>query len=1587
MGHRQIGRRISRMLILAAATVWPVAAGAAEVVWDNGAGSSLWTNPINWAGDVKPGAIDTAVFNTGFGTVSLGNITQTVYELDLSPPAGTYTYSQGSLAVSRIVQTAGDVTVPLSLSAPGLLEVNVADSRLTVTGNLYTTLLLKRGNGELVINSGTASMTTNAVIQEGTVTVASPNAMQSWIVALEQATLNLQGSYAVNNGTITADPGAHINITGSSGGTGAKIILNPGAALNVCNLGLSSSAATISLKGGATTITGSTGGTFSVDSSSTITVDEKTTPSQGIISGLTLNTATLTVASSGGTQGLKVSGSTTVSTGASAVLVNNTPADLGTMTLNGTFKPKGPAATTISSLTGTSGLFQIDDPIAVSIGNINNAFGRAALNAGTLTVTNVSYGVFDIAAGATLVASNPSSGAKFNLKGGLLSLRNDSSLGSGATVELFNDSRIDVGPKTSATGKYLGVDTLTLPDVTLTVDGSSGYSLLVNTLSVQGTGNAKIVANAPATLGTINGMQKPLTIDNAAAVTINWLSSGYPNASLTKLGSGKLTIGSNGSNAFLGPLLLKGGETVFTATPFTMGTIRLTDGATLTLQNSNAQGTNAITAEVGTTVALAYNNALSTALTRLNDATLRWQKNITTSGGQLAVSGNCTVLLPSDEVSTTARSAGSLLMYPGTLSVTGNNAIPVSFSALTVDSSAIAASPAKVANASAVTFGSTSTPSQINGVLIHNGSAALTLGQLHGVGTVRQDSTGLLTVLSGSSYPSPSFTGELAIDSGAVSITQNYGIVGGTIRMAANTQLTLAGIPSLSGTNILTDTGSQVLVNIGYRANGAINGGSITLAPGATLTTTSTSGLGFTVPLPVVTLAGGSIVNPVAGYLFNVSADVTADSLNRSDCPTTSDYEVNVLTLGDSTLTVTGSAITNNVSFNTATISGTGKAVLNNNLRLAVNTLTLNKNLAIEGTGDVNITTLAGAGTLTSNTTGMLTLNMVNATSPVLVNKGSVKLTQTFPTVRTIVLADGTAFTAPQFSVLTGWKLQPTGGTLHSYGDFNLPIDGGLSPLADTTVILDRVSPIGSDSAALTFVNLTLPGVALALNPGTATNTSLKVTTLQTTGTAQSVLNTTLKPTSPLTAGATITNLNLGAPLKITGSSVVSNSNITGQGDLTIEMDPAGIFAMGSANPLPWTGSLIVRSGTATLPSSITTVLKELQLYGGTATLNLTLIDHVLLTGGTLRSASITSNTINSLDMPAGSAGIILGASNCTFYLNAMNLQQGAALGLQSIPNGQLSGPISCASGSAFNIVDSTLSLKSDPGSATAMNLALSASGSSSITLSAPAHLQSLSLAGSSYLSATTGQPTPVLIHLNTLAMEPFAAVDIQDGTLITDPTPAGHQAALDQIHAYLVTGALTHYWRGYGICSTAAANDITNTHTLGLLDNAVAGLSAFAGDALTAQSIIVRYTLYGDADLDGLLTVADFEAFLAGAAATDVAAGQMSVAAASGPYWYIGNFNYDGTVDGADLNLFLDTYLKANVLAYLPDDFAAQLLAGIEGSGLSDAQKSQFSQAVAAVVLPEPGAVLGAASLAMLLVRRQRRPQARIPLHAPIAS
>ncbi len=113
--------------------------------------------------------------------------------------------------------------------------------------------------------------------------------------------------------------------------------------------------------------------------------------------------------------------------------------------------------------------------------------------------------------------------------------------------------------------------------------------------------------------------------------------------------------------------------------------------------------------------------------------------------------------------------------------------------------------------------------------------------------------------------------------------------------------------------------------------------------------------------------------------------------------------------------------------------------------------------------------------------------------------------------------------------------------------------------------------------------------------------------------------------------------------------------------------------------------------------------------------------------------------------------------------------------------------------------------------------------------------------------------------------------------------------ASLSTVTNQIASGFAGGLWTGNGITSSTAAASSSHLTAVGV----ATGLTSVDGVAVSATDVIVKYTYYGDANLDGAVDGSDY---------TKIDYAFMHPGTVSG--WQNGDFNYDGKIDGSDYTL-----------------------------------------------------------------------------------
>jgi len=150
-------------------------------------------------------------------------------------------------------------------------------------------------------------------------------------------------------------------------------------------------------------------------------------------------------------------------------------------------------------------------------------------------------------------------------------------------------------------------------------------------------------------------------------------------------------------------------------------------------------------------------------------------------------------------------------------------------------------------------------------------------------------------------------------------------------------------------------------------------------------------------------------------------------------------------------------------------------------------------------------------------------------------------------------------------------------------------------------------------------------------------------------------------------------------------------------------------------------------------------------------------------------------------------------------------------------------------------------------------------------------------------ITATTSQ-NPTTLNLNSLSIAANGVLDVTNNEMII--VYAGAADPITTIAGYLKSGYDGRGWDGPGIISSTARFPTNGLfYALGYADGKDGVVSGLA-----SGQIEVKYTLSGDANLDGLVNTSDFNILSANF--------NQSVTG-----WDQGDFNYDGLVNAADFN------------------------------------------------------------------------------------
>jgi len=161
--------------------------------------------------------------------------------------------------------------------------------------------------------------------------------------------------------------------------------------------------------------------------------------------------------------------------------------------------------------------------------------------------------------------------------------------------------------------------------------------------------------------------------------------------------------------------------------------------------------------------------------------------------------------------------------------------------------------------------------------------------------------------------------------------------------------------------------------------------------------------------------------------------------------------------------------------------------------------------------------------------------------------------------------------------------------------------------------------------------------------------------------------------------------------------------------------------------------------------------------------------------------------------------------------------------------------------------------------------------------------------------------------------------IDLTNNQLIVESTAANRLAELAQLMNMVRQGYSNGTWKGEGITSSLAAADTSHLHALGIIlnDNGSGTplYPTFYGLTADDNAILIAYTYYGDANLNGKVDGSDYSL---------IDNGYLNHLTG----WHNGDFNYDGIVDGSDYTLIDNSFNNQGLPGASPDAVITEQIA-----------------------------------------------------------
>jgi len=334
---------------------------------------------------------------------------------------------------------------------------------------------------------------------------------------------------------------------------------------------------------------------------------------------------------------------------------------------------------------------------------------------------------------------------------------------------------------------------------------------------------------------------------------------------------------------------------------------------------------------------------------------------------------------------------------------------------------------------------------------------------------------------------------------------------------------------------------------------------------------------------------------------------------------------------------------------------------------------------------------------------------------------------------------------------------------------------------------------------------------------------------------------------------------------------------------------------------------------------------------------------------------AITSNQVVYTTTSITLGSIIFNNSNASYALTGavganLTLQTSSGSALVDVQNGthEINLPLILASNTTFQTDNSTaslvianpvtinsgVSLTTTGNGTVTFNSIITVQSNASVDIADSTHANTLSLATNA--TATVAAPVLEVDNLSNLG-----TLNLENNEVIINYGSGADP--ISSIAAEIKSGYAGGSWTGAGITSTNAQTN--SSYGIGYADAADLGNPA----GLASGQIEIKYTLLGDANLDGKVNGSDFT----------LMAANFNDSVTNG--WDKGDFNYSGTVNGDDFVLLAENF----------NQFASQ--SSVDAADLAALNAFAAANGISLTSVPEP-ASLGLLVVATIGVLGRRR-------------